>query len=436
MGYTLKEVLTMQYFGRNEGRRAQNARIVALALVLTASVACGIAQRLYWLGSVGGDFGVVYSIADNGVAVGFVKDASYTDKAFVWDRVNGLRLLPTLGGAFAAAEYCSPDGSLIAGYAANSGGTQRAVIWRTSDGVNYTVTDLGTLGGSTGAALGISPDGRFVTGWMSTATGSLQAFLYDVQNGTRIGLGTLGGTNSIGRRVTIANNVIIVSGSAQISGNLYRPFRWTSDTNQMQYLGDPFGQGGNSYVYGMSLDGQTIVGEAPIGSNRYAAYRWQSGSFTRIDGSPNFSYGSAAINVSADGSIVVGLGRNSLGWASAWRWREGVGTENLNEVYRDLLGASFLTIARAISPNGRYIGGFGYNAATYRYEPFVLDTQGCVAHNGDVDENRCVDDADLLAVLFAFGQTGSELGRVDVNCDGVVDDADLLQVLFNFGSGC
>ena len=53
-----------------------------------------------------------------------------------------------------------------------------------------------------------------------------------------------------------------------------------------------------------------------------------------------------------------------------------------------------------------------------------------------MDRNGCVDDADLLQVLFAFGQTGSNLGRVDVNCDGVVDDADLLIVLFHFGSGC
>ena len=60
----------------------------------------------------------------------------------------------------------------------------------------------------------------------------------------------------------------------------------------------------------------------------------------------------------------------------------------------------------------------------------------CQPHNGDVDDNGCVDDADLLAVLFAFGQTGDNLGRVDVNCDQVVDDADLLQVLFSFGSGC
>jgi uncharacterized repeat protein (TIGR01451 family) len=54
---------------------------------------------------------------------------------------------------------------------------------------------------------------------------------------------------------------------------------------------------------------------------------------------------------------------------------------------------------------------------------------------GDVDGNGCVDDADLLQVLFAFGQTGTGLPQ-DVNGDGVVDDADLLTVLFNFGNGC
>jgi hypothetical protein len=54
---------------------------------------------------------------------------------------------------------------------------------------------------------------------------------------------------------------------------------------------------------------------------------------------------------------------------------------------------------------------------------------------GDVNRNRCVDDSDLLRVLFAFGQTGSGLPE-DLNGDRVVDDADLLIVLFNFGSGC
>ncbi len=58
---------------------------------------------------------------------------------------------------------------------------------------------------------------------------------------------------------------------------------------------------------------------------------------------------------------------------------------------------------------------------------------GCQPRGGDVDGSGCVDDADLLAVLFAFGGSG---GPEDVNCDGMVDDADLLEVLFNFGTGC
>jgi hypothetical protein len=53
---------------------------------------------------------------------------------------------------------------------------------------------------------------------------------------------------------------------------------------------------------------------------------------------------------------------------------------------------------------------------------------------GDVNCDGCVDDADLLTVLFEFGSTA--ITPADVNGDGVVDDADLLEVLFNFGNGC
>ncbi|MFN4032681.1 MAG: dockerin type I domain-containing protein [Fimbriimonadales bacterium] len=56
------------------------------------------------------------------------------------------------------------------------------------------------------------------------------------------------------------------------------------------------------------------------------------------------------------------------------------------------------------------------------------------AIEGDVNCDGCVDDADLLSVLFEFGSTA--ITPADVNGDGVVDDADLLMVLFNFGQGC
>ena len=63
--------------------------------------------------------------------------------------------------------------------------------------------------------------------------------------------------------------------------------------------------------------------------------------------------------------------------------------------------------------------------------------------NAPIEEfgDCCVNDQDILAVLFAFGNsydynTTFKPGAGDVNCDGVVNDIDLLIVLFNFGVGC
>lgn len=61
--------------------------------------------------------------------------------------------------------------------------------------------------------------------------------------------------------------------------------------------------------------------------------------------------------------------------------------------------------------------------------PETSQSTGC---QGDVNHDGQVDDADLLDVLFAFGQTGSCL-REDTDANGAVDDADLLNVLFSFG---
>ena len=64
-------------------------------------------------------------------------------------------------------------------------------------------------------------------------------------------------------------------------------------------------------------------------------------------------------------------------------------------------------------------------AQGYAYLPLVFTI------NGDVNGDNVIDDADLLAVLFRFGEPG---GVEDLNADGRVDDADLLTVLFNFGA--
>ncbi len=82
----------------------------------------------------------------------------------------------------------------------------------------------------------------------------------------------------------------------------------------------------------------------------------------------------------------------------------------------------------------------GWSGPTTSAGRYIIQLQGAYfvdangTNGGDVNGDGCVDDADLLAVLFAFGSTGSR--PEDLNCDEVVDDADLLTVLFNFGAGC
>ena len=60
--------------------------------------------------------------------------------------------------------------------------------------------------------------------------------------------------------------------------------------------------------------------------------------------------------------------------------------------------------------------------------------QSLVLTNGDVNGDNQVDDADLVSILFAMGQSCPSGCPEDLNGDGVVDDADLVIVLFNLGA--
>jgi hypothetical protein len=202
----------------------------------------------------------------------------------------------------------------------------------------------------------------------------------------------------------------------------------------------------------VSANGRFILGNGSGsvgGATGAAIFVWQwdgrdprTITLQEIPTSPLSFDASQALGISADGSTIVGYRNTGFPprvQPRAARWRKtgsGWVYENLNQVYSNLLtDGSVLLVANAISPDGRHIVGWGYNGTRRRQEAFLLSLP-CASHQGDVNMDGCVDDADLLAILFAFGSTGSNVGRADINCDGVVDDADLLTVLFNFGSGC
>jgi probable HAF family extracellular repeat protein len=258
----------------------------------------------------------------------------------------------------------------------------------------------------------------WVLAWMATAGWSQQPSL--------TWLGTLGGNQSEAWGVSADGSVVV--GWATNAAEYTRAFRWTA-SGGMQDLGTLGGR--RSSASGVSADGAVVAGYAYNAAGQWRAFRWTASRGMQDLGTLGGCC-SYASGVSADGAVVAGMAYNAAGQGRAFRWTAS-GMEDLNQTYAALLtNGSVLRSANAISPDGRYIVGWGRNAATGRAEAFLLDTG--FPRRGDVDRNGCVDDADLLAVLSVFGERGYR--NEDLNWDGVIDDADLLQVLFNFGSGC
>jgi len=389
----------------------------------------GWAQRLVWLGQLPGglESEALGVSADGTVVVGTAINSNGFRRAFRWTESDGMQDLGTLGGVLSIGNAVSADGQTIVGYSSNQRGQLVAFRWR-----NGQMTALDTLSSVVlGEAYGVSADGAVISGhsWWGS---NFRAARW--QGNTVTNLGALPGAIA-SRAWGVSGNGQVIVGASFFAGSGLpeaRAVRWQGTT--IQQLGELAGYR-RSWAFAASHDGSVIVGFA-YADNESApstSIRWVNGQPQNLGWLPlNGADGSIAYGVSGDGAIVVG---NSDG--RAYRWTETRGMENLNTVYASLLAdGSQLYSAQAISADGRFIVGRGYNAATDRREAFLLDTATCTAHNGDVDRSSCVDDADLLAVLFAFGQTGAGLGRVDVNCDGRVDDADLLIVLFAFGSGC
>lgn len=127
-------------------------------------------------------------------------------------------------------------------------------------------------------------------------------------------------------------------------------------------------------AWGISADGRVVVGcTRPDNTSNYRGFCWDRDTMI-VPGTLGGDWGEAwAAN--RDGSIVVGWSERSQGNWAAFRWSEATGMEDLNAVFADLLSpGSVLRDAMAISPDGRFIAGRGYNAHTGVDEAYLLDT--------------------------------------------------------------
>jgi len=311
----------------------------------------------------------------------------------------------------------SADGNVVVGYAYDSNNREFAFRWTPETGVQRLVSGSGQS-----VASGVSADGSSAVGWAM----GLGVFLWTPDTGAvPLGLQT-NPANAFNIGISADGSTIV--GSIMEDG-VHRAARWTRESGLEVF--DTLG-GWQNHAFACSADGSVVVGRIQDQSYWWQAFRW-----TRETGLVGLGTlggnTSTAFSVSGDGAVVVGIAETSARLSLAFRWTPPRGMENLNITYAGLLtGASLLTSARAVSPDGRYIVGVGFNTETGRQEAFLLDTG--FPSRGDVNRDGCVDDADLMAVLFAFGERGYR--NADIDWNGVIGDGDLLQVLFHFGNGC
>jgi probable HAF family extracellular repeat protein len=159
-----------------------------------------------------------------------------------------------------------------------------------------------------------------------------------------------------------------------------------------------------SIAYDVSADGSVVVGLSRS-ANGIEAFRWENGVMTGLGDLPDGRFYSVARGVSADGSVVVGISWFSQFESKAFRWED-----DGNPATEDMVGLGFLTGgvvtdsgARGVSADGSVVVGTANHYEAFRWED---------------DGNPATDDMEGLG--FLTGGVVTDSGARGVSADGSV----------------
>ena len=261
----------------------------------------------------------------------------------------GLGDLP--GGTFESRAYgISADGAFVVGSSQSVTGAQ-AFRWSLASGIS----GLGFLpGGSTSEAFDISDNGSVIVG-RSASTPGMQAFRWTLAAGM-FGLGDLTGGPYESRAAGVSGNGQVIVGTGR-DGTSLRAYRWTSLGGMEALPMPPQGESvlPSSWGHATNSDGTFTVGANSHFDNLYAAVGWTTqGAQTSVQViSPQLL--TAAVDVSADGSVVAGTRLLAPGPRTT-RWTAQTGTVQIG----NQPGFPEANFANGISADGSTIvGGTG-----------------------------------------------------------------------------
>ncbi|MCO6043656.1 hypothetical protein NG895_07030 [Aeoliella sp. ICT_H6.2] len=321
--------------------------------------------------------------SDGTVVVGRARVTSDgVDDAFRWTESTGMVGLGVsdymLGGTSGSAAAVSGDGSLVVGRGpgpSSSGDGGHVFVWNEEAGLSYIDRPSNVINWwPTNSSL----DGSVIVGALFTGVGEIQAYRWTTDVGT-VPLGFLPGTDESFVGDVSGDGTIVVGSSASDVDDV-RGFRWSEATGMID-LGhvDLTGEETRNAPIAISSDGTTIVGSdsPPLYGGPYQhdgetyggqAYRWtESTGMVGLGDLPGGEFNSAASDVSADGSVVVGRATSELGQV-AIIWDEITGMRSLESILTaanvDLSGWA-LTDAVAVSDDGLVVTGIGRNSDGY-----------------------------------------------------------------------
>lgn len=362
--------------------------------------------------------------ADGSVVVGYGSTAAGS-QAMRWTSAGGMVGLGTLGGFGESGAFgVSADGSVVVGYSDSASGPQ-AFRWTGAGMIGLADISGGVFGSAAGA---VTLDGRTVVGIgnLDLNNGTGQAFRWTAGGGI-VGLGDVDGGVFSSKATGISSDGAIIAGTGDfILGSQGQAFRRTS-TGSMLGLGDL--PNGDFFSVGnfLSYDGSVVVGLAHS-INGPVAFRWSAGTMTGLGDFPGGIVASEAKACSADGSIVVGYGTDGAG-PKAFIWTAQSGLVSLRDMLIGLgvsgLSGWTLEVANACSADGSVIVGQGKDPGGNEQAWIVHLAQPCETGTGrasigspnDVQANA---DSQLGSIsqnglLVAFESAASNLVVNDTN---------------------
>jgi uncharacterized membrane protein len=405
-------------------------RAAIISIFLTSAALAG--SHAVQVNSVGE--GWVDSISNTGVAAGANSGAN---QYFMWTPKSGNQFIGGVspGGGVGGRAGVSDQGAYINGSVFNVlSGHHEAGVYDVQSG---TWTPLGGIGGSSGSAIssgwGISGDGSTIVGLAWEDAGTAYATTWSLK-GEATSLGsTVPGSSTRANNVNEDGTVVVGWQDAAYRIGAV----WVSGEQELIYRPD----GDRAYeAYAVSSDGQWVSGLG-IGPFSGVGDTYRYNSFTDVcEVIPNLAVGGArsvaGAGITDDGTIIVGgswpVGPATLG--NAFIWREGIGTMDLTDYFGEVgvtwpFGFHF-SIATCISPNGRWIAGWGYSGSIGNTVSWFVEIPGDISCPSDVTGDGLVNVSDLLLVI---GYWGSADSPADINFDGIVDVSDLLMVISNWG---